>query len=341
MKRSELLKSLKILNYTLAGESQPEIFQCFCFDGATVYSYNDKVMLSTASGIDSFVGAVNGKALLGSLDASEVEEVEILGNDPLVLKLGKAEVKLPILPKDQFASLAVPDTFSYNITEFGQISDIIEALEIAELSLDSKGWVGLIQEGDQTVVYSTDTVSISRIVLIQSLGLKEPVTLSYEFVTQFLTLAKKLEVKEINFSVTASKATFPDYIMIGRNLETPKIELLQKYTTLAHQTASKFPPIPIPTNLSQILASALVVATNDNTVRLTVDKDLLISNKTYRGQFKESIEIEPHPAVDIKVNTKKLIAGLKTPCISLQINELFINILGDNFDYLVAPYAVE
>lgn len=341
MKRSDVLKTLKLLSSGLGGESLPEVFRCFCFDKTVVYSNNDKIVISGDNPISGFSGVVNGKALLGSLDNSSADEITVISTNPLELQLDKAEIKLPglSLEAQPITCTTPPDIFLSN--NLGFINEFIDALVINEISLDSRGGVTLTQENNKSVLYSTDTVSISRVELVENLNLNQPVTLSAEFVYQFLGLAKKLNVLSISSSSPSTTVLFENnYKLVGRNIFTPKIELLQKYVQAAKIDSEKSSSIKIPDNLLQVLSRAMIIAENDNLVRLTVDKNLTISAKTSKGQFKESLDIDSYPVVDIKIDVKKLIAGLKLNPTKLQINELFVNLSGDNFNYLIAPYAV-
>lgn len=100
MNREELVRKLELVGRALADNAMVPIFQCFVFDGESVYADNNNLTIIAPLTSDSTF-AVHGATLLGLLRASHSDDVElkITGSDVLV-KTGKSNFKLPYMPHE-------------------------------------------------------------------------------------------------------------------------------------------------------------------------------------------------------------------------------------------------
>jgi DNA polymerase III sliding clamp (beta) subunit (PCNA family) len=102
MERKSLVTALELASRALADGNLVPIFKCFAFDAAkqTVTAYNDLIGIVAPCTVEENF-CTDGKTLLGLLNHSRAEEVEIsIEEQDVILKAARSTFKL--LPAEGF-----------------------------------------------------------------------------------------------------------------------------------------------------------------------------------------------------------------------------------------------
>ena len=101
MKKSEILKPLKIVKRALARDDVVPIFKCLMFDGGRVSAYNDRIGISVPCKMPDAFG-VNGRTFMGILESmSDDIKISILP-ESVQLKAGKSDFNMPYFGPEDF-----------------------------------------------------------------------------------------------------------------------------------------------------------------------------------------------------------------------------------------------
>jgi len=102
MERKELVALLEMLKPALSDTNLVDVFTCYAFNQKTVRAYSGSIGIVASCGVGDHPFAVEGKTLLGLLQNSSAEEVEIAAKDELVIKAGRSVFKMPYFNEGEF-----------------------------------------------------------------------------------------------------------------------------------------------------------------------------------------------------------------------------------------------
>lgn len=342
MNRKDLLNRLKVIASALGGESLPQIYQCFCFDPRSVFSYNDKVALIVDNPIPEFTGAVNGKLLLNFLKESTEDEIEFVGNsNKLIVQTNNSKLELPILTKDDFA---FKNDYKENLAINNEASLLIllSALTTCFVSTYKQGGIIFNVEDGKYTFYSTDRVKLSRIVT-DILG-NNISTINYEFISYFLKFNKyQLLCFGINnnYSIADFLVNEDSDVRVrifGRTIENPNINMFTNLLELVNKDTQTTPPVEIPANLASSLARVnILVKKSGHPAKIIIENGILTASvNSDKGSVTETVNIPGHSDISLKINPHELLDILNETGKYILFTEKRVIILDDNSTFVIA-----
>lgn len=292
LKRETILKVLKLLNPAVGDKSPLESLQFIWFDQEkkTAFAYNGVIGIECA-----FSGEITGgigQALLGILDHSAAEEVElIVKGAELQFIAGGAKGKLPLKAIDgAVRPFPLEDEERTSVVLAG---DAVAAMKHVMPTASGSG-VTLMPEGPDLMFYSTDGKSISW----SSIPLPEDYTaprllLAPEFCERLLTLLEDGVILEVLKDKVV--AVFESNVLIFSRLLEQEHPL-----DFSGRIAAAIPdaaPLPIPGGMADALERVLVLASGK-----VAKMQAFLSEKELRLEFKpdlsteiiERFPLEPH-----------------------------------------------
>ncbi len=125
MNRKEFLTSLGLARPCLGNNKTIPILSYFCFSGNNITSYNGYEGITTQynHGLNC---CIEGELLINIINSYDTDTVDVIqGNTDVVIKSGKSEIKLPILPITDFVSPfnVLVDTTEFQITMDDKLAD--------------------------------------------------------------------------------------------------------------------------------------------------------------------------------------------------------------------------
>lgn len=165
MKTAEIKRALKLCKGSLQSVELVPILTHFCFDGDSVYAYNDitAVYVSLDTGLRL---GVRGDTLVGVLETlGEDVKLEMVGEDALQMTSSKAKIKVAGLPASTFL-LEIPDEpvllqLDVNDALMRGIELCRATVGLNSLQREYTGVAFLMEEGTLNV-YATDDTRLSR-----------------------------------------------------------------------------------------------------------------------------------------------------------------------------------
>jgi DNA polymerase III sliding clamp (beta) subunit (PCNA family) len=165
MKTSDLKRALRLCRGSLQSNDLIPILTHFCFDGDSVYAFNDitAVYVSLDTGIHL---GVRGDTMLGVLDTlGEEVTMGMKGQSALKLKSKRADIDLTGMPKSAFV-LDIPDEPVLLIVnvDAALMRNLDMCRSTAGLNAMQREFtaVAFILEEGELAVYSTDDTRLSR-----------------------------------------------------------------------------------------------------------------------------------------------------------------------------------
>lgn len=166
MKRTTLLSALKVAAPSLGKEDKALLpaLTHFCFEDDQFYAYDDQTAVIVGLKTGLTVG-LHGETLLGVLEASRTEDVEVKVKGSTATISGAGRVELPVLDRGDFV-FSLPNEEPILSVPLAQ--DIKRALEICLISVTEDSLrpeyngVTLRIGKSGTVLFSTDNLTASR-----------------------------------------------------------------------------------------------------------------------------------------------------------------------------------
>lgn len=309
MNRRDFLDTLELVNPALARDNAVPIFSNFCFNGSTVFAYNDKIgVVAPFDGVaDSY--AVNGKVLMDLLRASAAKEVELSKEkETLLLKAGRSRIKLPYLESASFL-FDEPEKEQWDL-----IANIdphfLKGLELCLVTASNDNtmaaFMGVtVKTGKQNYLYSTDADALSRYTLASppSSGIVQ-YTMPTEFCEALLRIADNTESRDglIYINSRWAFAEFGNNFKVyGRIIEDPEPTDFENEIQRNLSGIKNFSEIP--EQLMGALDRARVVGDPENkatSVKVS-GGELILETDTTLGIVKDKVGFDKSHA-DIEVN---------------------------------------
>jgi len=304
MQRAELVKTLELIKPALATNNMVPIFQCFNFNGNSVSAYDDTIAIMGPTE-ETVEFAIHGNTLLGLLNNSRAEEVNIGFTDSCNITLGKTVSKFPFMDKTDFIFTPPEGKFpnKLNFTE-GVANALKTCLETTSSDTTQAGLLGISIVGD--FLYSCNGDSLTRFKLKQ--GIKGRVLMSTPFCSAVLKLWSTLNMTSgmLYFNDEWVHAYFGDWSVYGRILEVQ--DPINFETLIKNNLKGQTPVQPIPDDMDEALSRARVLSDPESqkTV-LTVSKGKLkMLTETHMGEIKDELSLKDHPDVIANVNASHL-----------------------------------
>lgn len=323
MKRESLLGVLSIVDPALAGNDLIPVLTHYWFTGKEVMAYNDVVAISAPYKTD-FKGAIRGSLLGGILSKFAGGDVSFtLEDSSVVIKSGRSKMRVPLLPPDSFLFVfpkVDKDDALLSLDEETKPS-LVRAFDICLQSLSrrvsepQRQGITVVPESKKNLTfYATDSVTLSSApVTSEGHGLEKHVTMSKLFCESALKLMQRKDIKEVSLHIDDEYAMmlFDDGVKLyGRLVDDPNPpkfkDIVGRYLPKGKGNAM----VKIPDGLSAALDRAYLVVhkTLEPVTKIKIAEDakgklaLRISAKSENGEVVESIAIEDHPEVSLKID---------------------------------------
>lgn len=299
MNRKELLERLEAVAPALAGNDLVPIYQCFVFDGKNLLAYNDAMAIMTPlDEIGEF--AVNGKTLLGLLQNTGSEEVDLtLKDENLLIKAGKSNFKLPYFGPNEFLFEEPKTEGGLKIAITQELVDGIKTcLMTAANEEHMKKIAGVCINAADKALYSCDGDAIT------SYGLEIKGSGTYLLPNTFCQQVLKFGtggVLHVNQDWACASFT-SGYTLYGR---LPDIGEPYDYAGQIESTLNEEPNfVDVPEELDAALARARVIADIESApTRIKVAKGKLeLVTSTHMGDVNDVLPLKGHGDVETEVH---------------------------------------
>lgn len=296
--REALLAQIKSLKPATADKSPIEGLTHVWFMGEVAFAYNDVIGIETPCALP-INGGLLGSTLLGMLDKSTAQEVDIEANDKeAVIKQSGARAKLPLMSVER-AITPFPD-------DMGDPSCVIDAafrkaLSHVMISVSASGVV-LTPEEQELSFYATDglTIAWARIPVPDGYSV-DRIALSSHFCDQLLKLCNDQDGALYLTAERAIAVTSNGTRLFGRLLEQQK---RRDFAGVINASIEGPQPIPLPEKLKLVLerTQVLVVSGQVAKVSATIEAGVMrLSLRTDLGDLQEALALtKPHPSGTIE-----------------------------------------
>lgn len=325
MDRSKLLETLGIVDPALADNDLIPVLTHFWFTGKEVIAYNDVISIS-APFKTNFKGAVRGsllKGLLGKYDSAEVG-FESDGDGLRVSGGKRASSVLAVMSQDNFL-FTFPNTSDLSELEV-DAAGLIAAIDVCLQSLGShiseperRGITMLPGKSKTLDLFSTDSVTLSYSVLNtkSSHDIEDSITLSELFCRVLVKLLKKEKGSDFNLYLSDdfSMAVFGSGIkLFGRLVDDPSPPNFRSAVNRFLPKRADNSSIGIPEDMDAILSRAFLLVSKalepETTLKIFQTSKgktrLRVRAVSELGEFQETVEIDDHPKVTVKVDLSRL-----------------------------------
>lgn len=309
MNRKSLLETLELVGRALAADAMVPIFQCFCFHGETVSSYNDSLgLIAPCKTDDGF--AVNGNTLLGLLRNTQSEEVEFsLVDQDCVIKAGRSTFKLPWFPKEDFLFEEPTDKWHSVLALDEEMLKGFDACLLTSSKDNSQpALMGVFLNGVQHTLYSCDGDALSRYTIAESQHCASAAMLPNAFCEAVLKVAENFDIKDVQTELSVNlgwaKADIGDHVVYGRLIENEKP--LDHAGLITKTIKGKPSYVPLPKGLDNALSRARVIADAESakTVLTVASGRLKLVTETHAGIVRDTLPLPDHPEVEAHVNAE-------------------------------------
>lgn len=224
--RKTLLQKLELLKPALAENELCLVLTYYCFDGRRIIACNDRIAIITPCPSE-FEGCVRGTVLSDILKVARHAAVVKLFADGehAVVKLGKAQVKLPTLPIDDFLDATAHSPYppplgqlyasgmrAISLTQncirgierkfLAAVEHCLQSVELNSTVPDKLG-ITAIPDHNELQLFSTNSITMNRAIvpLPRDSGFKQRVIFSTEFCRAMLRLAKQAQITRLAVKV--------------------------------------------------------------------------------------------------------------------------------------------
>lgn len=343
MKRVELLETLDIVKPALADDSMVPMWQCFMFHADSVICYNNAIGIIAPINVGGEY-AVNGKTLLGLLENSAAETVDLkLEGQDLTIRAGRSTFKLPWYPKEDFLFEEPEDKLVRKLPlGLDSLKGMELCLKTASKDATQPALMGvcLSHRKKHVTLYSCNGDALSSYLMPFTMKDTEAAfdyMLPSAFCQAVLRTVSETEAEAVELKINEewALAAVGDYLVYGR--------LIQNDNPLDHEglfkSTVKGKPtyVPLPDGLEGALQRAMVVteAESAKTV-LTVEKGRLkLLSETHMGTVRDSLAFEGHPDVEANVSSA-LLRGAIGSCAEIAIFDNCCVLKGENLTVLLS-----
>lgn len=358
--RQDLLNALKLVEPALAAKDIIVEFTHVWFDGRTITATNDMGLGIRVPWTSTIKGGLPGKLLLGLLSNSKAKEVDIVPNDKdddgVILKMGKASVKLTLLPLKAITGIYKKQERGWLVDndepegkKFETSKAFLDAISLVMISAEAPkskiaeltGVTVIKNEGLHAFATDDDTVAWCKF-KDNAWPLKEGkrVTIPIPFVEQLLGFTKN-DPADLWLGKNFIYANCRD-AGIFSNLVT--VEEPTNLIKLGKGAVENAAYVPIPARLKLALARSFSMLDNqkESFINLRVKESVLrITTKTALGELKDSIPLEGKmPEVETMLDPKLIKRGLPM-CERMYISKTSTVLTSkEDFVYIIAAFSL-
>jgi len=300
MKRSELVKTLELVEPALADDNLIAVYTCFMFKQKSISAYNDKLAIIAKGGLptpEPFATA--GKPLLGLLQNSHAEEVDFEATkECLVVKTGKSTFRLPYMKQDEFLFEEPKEKWASTLTLNESILKGVEiCLTTASTDLSKPAFLGVCFKFDKNglTMFSTDGDAITRYTSKTNVKGDESFTVPNGFCEALLKICRETDTNQgtLQLNTNWALATLNNgFRLYGRMILNDKPVNHQQVIdeTLNYEQ----PFVDLPLGLRDALARARVVADIESakTVMQVDGTKLKLITDTHMGTVRDELRIK-------------------------------------------------
>ncbi|KKN90054.1 hypothetical protein LCGC14_0231670 [marine sediment metagenome] len=342
MERKLLLEKLNLAKPALASKgSILPVYTHFCFDGVTITSYNDVMAVLVDHECD-MNDAIDGARIIGLLEASSAKEVEFKQKDGEVhMKYGRSNSKLPTLPPEDFI-FELPDIKSSLMVNIDNA--LIKGIELclSTMGIDSTRpsllGITLSLGKKDCVLYSSDTVSVSRFELDIQSKKERAVILPPDFCKTLVRTVKSLKKDgELFIGEDHVIAIIDSVTLFSKLLEDDSSVNFEEVIDEQWGDVDPRDLVPLPTSIGQAIKASQVLTSGVYgwEVRLEIVKNKLhMDTETHKGDTHAVIPLKAdHPDVVASIDTTMLEKALAV-CDMFYVTEDTILLSGESDAYL-------
>jgi DNA polymerase III sliding clamp (beta) subunit (PCNA family) len=320
MKREDILSALSAVDPAVAANDLIPVLTHYWFTGKQVMAFNDVIAISVPYETE-FKGAIRSSLLSGILSKLDGSEVTFTVEDGhVIIKSRRSRMKVPLMSTESFLfEFPKVKTEDATLTLTGdKISELAASLDICLQSLSRR--VSEPQRLGVTVVpgkkslgfYATDSVTMSAATIAaKGHGLEHHVTLAKPFCESALKMMTRKGVDKVSLFIT------DDYAMLvtdvgklhGRLVDDPNPPKFKDVIKQYMPGDVDNYLVDIPEKLSAALDRAHLVIHKalEPVTKISVGEDkgksrIRISAKSEQGEVSESIEIDEHVEVTLKLD---------------------------------------
>lgn len=326
MKTSDIRRAIRLCKGSLMSMDLVPILTHFCFDGDSVYAFNDitAVVATLETGVS--VG-VRGEVLLGVLDTlgENVTLAQKKGNI-LTMKSGKTEVNLITLPKKDFL-LSLPD--EKVLVKIKVDAALIQGLSLCRATVSENALareytgVAVMQDAEEFCIYSTDDTRLSRFRISSKSVTKVPSKSEHKFLIPAQSVRQILEVWNTRTEEEEGGKVEGVFLEFTKNWCWMSLDGATLFSKLMPETppdyAAMFAKVftmeksmtsEVPEGFVEALRRAEVLTSRDTQPAVSVEvssKDLTVSvKKATLGTFEDSFKVASKTDVSLRMVPAKL-----------------------------------
>lgn len=341
--RSAVLSAVKAVKPVIVTDSPIPAFEHVWFTGTEVRGGSDSIGITVPLKTD-FACGLRGNEFIALLESSTVKDVEItVEGKTLKLKLGRSNLKLPILEMDDAIwefpeEILVPENIADKLPLKADILLVIERLLVssggAGKAPEQQG-ITFVMRNDAIELTSTDAKTVTFIIM-ENPGLPEGRHLvPREFFDHALRLCKDgnmVLTDELAVSVSSSGVrVFTKLIHEPFPVDYNKI--------LDDRVPADTQGVAIPDRLESALkrAGILLAGVDKGGLKMTISKNVLsLAVDSAIGEMRDTMKLaEDHPDVEVMFNPTLLARALPYAD-TMIINKDSAALLADGYWYLAA-----
>lgn len=330
MKRSELVKTLELLQPAISTTNLVPVFTCFMFGSKTISAYNDSLGIVSKGGLQTKPFATGGAALLGLLQNSQADEVDFqIADECVTVKTGKSTFKLPYFTESEFIFEEPKEKWEGTLT---LNEDVLRGIEIclttASRDQAQPAIMGVCFKDldlDDAVLFSCDGDAITRYRVAADHSGKQggEYTVPNGFCDALLKICNETETKQgkLEFNQNWAKATLNNgFWLYGRMIVNEKP--LDHQALILQSLKGKQPFADMPLGLNEALARARVIADIESarTVMTVENGKLKLVTDTPMGTVRDELKIKGHADVEAVVHASLVHRSLAV-CDQISIRE--------------------
>lgn len=347
MKPLNLLPRLKLIAPAIGSKDIVPVLPCVCFNGDYMYGFDDTVAIATASPV-KLEGAVPGQLLIDWLSEAPAKEMTI-EPDPekkgsgLVIKVGRAKLKLALMPKTSFI-FERPDLGKAK--SFQMTDKAVKALKRAAISMGTDpghpwrmGVTIAFEEGGKITFFADDNVTVSRATIKAKFD-EKLVGKAFILPPRFCELLiERVDNKTVlRFTKEWLGAEFPECTLYSRALSEVNLSTFKGLFSDLDEYRGK--AVPLPGVFHGMLTRAqIVLKTASDTMSDLKIKDgkLTILTRGKTGEDRSTATLKgKHEQVDAKLLPELVLRGLEHVDKMIVTGGSRLCLFGEGFDYLVS-----
>lgn len=302
MNRKELVRKLELVGPALATTNLVPIFTNYVFHEDLVSAYNDEIGIVTDCDMAGAAFGVSGTVLLGLLQNTEVEDVNLtVEKENVVVIAGKSTFKLPYAEENEFLFHAPDEKWSIKLK---LDEDLLKGIGICLTTACRDNTMPAIMGVcfKAGALYSCDGDAITRYKAdIKGQGSH---TVSNAFCDALIKICGETDTTEglLEIGATWAKARLTNgYTIYGRMIENVDFD---HETQIKNTLGGKETFVEMPMGFNEALGRARVLADPESakTVLQVAKGKLKMQTNTHMGVAKEELTMRGHLDVEAAIH---------------------------------------